>query len=308
MDRIDVMRLFVRIVERGSFAEAARDLRVPRPTATHAIQRLEADLGVRLLERTTRTVRPTLDGALYHGRCVRLLADLDEVESVFRAAEPRGPLRVDMQGTIARFFVLPALPAFLARHPGIALTLSEGDRMVDLITEGVDCVLRAGDLSDSSLIGRRIAVFEQLTLASPAYLERHGVPATPDDLQGHRMVAYTASATGQPYPLEFAIGGGVRESPLPYDIVVRGAEIYTAAGVAGLGLIQVPRYRVEQRIAAGQLVPVLQAFPPPPMPVSVLYPQSRHLSSRLRVFVDWLAEVFRGPAVLSSPPPASADR
>jgi DNA-binding transcriptional LysR family regulator len=287
------MRLFVRIVERGSFAQAARDLQIPRPTATHAIQRLEADLGVRLLERTTRNVRPTLDGVLYHERCIPLLADLDEVESVFRNAEPKGPLRVDMQGTIARFFVLPALPEFIARYPGISLSLSEGDRMVDLITEGVDCVVRAGELSDSSLIGRRIALFEQLTLASPAYLERHGAPSTPDDLGGHRMVAYTASATGQPYPLEFEKDGRTWEIPLPHAVVVRGAEIYTAAGVAGLGLIQVPRYRVRHQIAAGQLVPVLEDFPPPVMEVSVLYPQSRHLSSRVRVFIDWLMEVFR---------------
>ncbi len=293
MDRIDVMRLFVRIVERGSFAQAARDLRIPRPSATHAIQRLEADLGVRLLERTTRNVRATLDGALYHERCVRLLADLDEVESVFQTAEPKGPLRVDMQGTIARFFVLPALPGFIARYPGIALSLSEGDRMVDLITEGVDCVLRAGELSDSSLIGRRITAFEQLTLASPAYLARHGVPSTPDDLAGHRMVAYSASTTGQPYPLEFQTDGGLQERALPYDVVVRGAEIYTASGVAGLGLIQVPRYRIAHQIAAGVLVPILESFPPRSVPVSVLYPQSRHLSSRLRVFIDWLAEVFQ---------------
>ena len=293
MDRIDVMRLFVRIVERGSFAQAARDLQIPRPTATHAVQRLEEDLGVRLLERTTRTVRPTLDGALYHERCIRLLADLDEVESVFRNAEPKGPLRVDMQGTIARFFVVPALPGFIARYPEISLSLSEGDRMVDLITEGVDCVVRAGELSDSSLIGRRVAVFEQLTLASPGYLERHGVPMTPDDLDGHRMVAYTTSATGQPYPMEFRSEGRIREIPLPYEIVVRGAEIYTASGVAGLGLIQVPRYRVQHQIAAGQLVPLLQDFPPPAMEVSVLYPQSRHLSSRVRVFIDWLTDMFR---------------
>ena len=198
-----------------------------------------------------------------------------------------------MQGTIARFFVVPALPGFIARYPEISLSLSEGDRMVDLITEGVDCVVRAGELSDSSLIGRRVAVFEQLTLASPGYLQRHGVPMTPDDLDGHRMVAYTTSATGQPYPMEFRHDGRIREIPLPYEIVVRGAEIYTASGVAGLGLIQVPRYRVQHQIAAGQLVPVLQDFPPPAMEVSVLYPQSRHLSSRVRVFIDWLTDMFR---------------
>ncbi|GJD96142.1 LysR family transcriptional regulator [Methylobacterium iners] len=300
MDRIAVTRLFVRIVDRGSFAQAARDLQVPRPTATHAIQRLEADLGVRLLERTTRHVRPTLDGAAYHGRCIRILADLDEVENAFRNAEPRGPLRVDMQGTIARFFVLPALPAFIARYPGIALNLSEGDRMVDLITEGVDCVLRAGDLPDSSLIGRRIASFEQLTLASPDYLKRHGVPTAPDDLAGHKMVAYTASGTGQPYPLEFEMDGRTWEVTLPHEVVVRGAEIYTASGVAGLGLFQVPRYRVEHQIAAGELVPVLEGFPPPPMTFWVLYPQNRHLSSRIRVFVDWLSGLFRPAPPLST--------
>lgn len=286
------MRLFVRIVERGSFAQAARDLVMPRPTATHAIQHLEADLGVRLLERTTRSVRPTLDGALYHERCVRLLADLDEMESVFRNPEPKGPLRVDMQGTIARFFILPALPGFMARYPGIALNLSESDRMVDLITEGFDCVVRAGDLPDSSLMGRRVTVFEQVTLASPDYLARYGTPATPDDLDGHRMVAYSTSATGKPYPLDFTVNGQLREIPLPFDVVVRGAEIYTAAGVAGLGLIQVPRYRVAEQIATGKLVPILEDFPPERMPVSVLYPQNRHLSPRVRVFIDWLAGVF----------------
>lgn len=293
MDRIGIMRLFVRIVDRGSFAQAARDLQIPRPTATHAIQRLEADLGVRLLDRTTRNVKPTLDGALYHERCIRLLADLDEVENVFRNTEPKGPLRVDMQGTLARFFVMPALPVFLARYPDIALILSEGDRMVDLITEGVDCVLRAGDLSDSSLIGRRIATFQQATLASPGYLHRFGMPASPHDLDGHRMVAYTASATGQPYPLEFAMKERLWNVPLPYDVVVRGAEIYTASAVAGLGLIQVPRYRVEHQIAAGQLVSLMEDFPPPAMEVSVLYPQNRHMSSRVRVFIDWLADLFQ---------------
>lgn len=299
MDRIGVMRLFVRIVERASFAQAARDLQIPRPTVTHAIQRLEAELGTRLLERTTRTVRPTRDGALYHERCIQLLADLDEVETIFRDATPRGPLRVDMQGTIARFFIVPALPDFIARYPGIALSLSEGDRMVDLITEGVDCVVRAGTLADSSLVGRRIAAFAQATLASPRYLERFGTPRAPDDLDGHRMVGYAASATGQPYPLEFTREGRVFEVPLPHDIVTRGAEIYTASGVAGLGLIQAPRYRVEHRIAAGQLVPLMEAFAPPPVDVSVLYPRSRHLSSRTRVFIDWLTELFR-----SAPRPA----
>lgn len=293
MDRIDVMRLFVRIVERGSFTAAAVDIGMPRATATTAIQRLERDLGVRLLERTTRRVRPTLDGALYQERCVQLLADLDEAEAIFRNTEPRGPLRVDLQGTLARFFVLPALPDFIGRYPDISLNLSEGDRMVDLVAEGVDCVLRAGDMPDSGLVGRTVASFEQVTLASPAYLARQGTPRTLADLSAHLMVGYTASATGKPYPLDFEQDGQVREVAVPFSTVVRGAEIYTAAGLAGLGLIQIPRYRVAGEIAKGELVAVLTACPPPPMPVFILYPQNRHLSSRLRVFVDWIAEVFR---------------
>lgn len=292
MDRIQAMRLFVRIVERASFAQAARDLQMPRPTVTHIVQRLEAELGVRLLERTTRTVRPTLDGAMYHERCVRLLADLDEIESAFKNAEPRGPLRVDMQGTMARFFVLPALPEFVARYPDIRLRLSEGDRMVDLIAEGVDCVLRAGDLRDSSLIGRRIGGFDQVTCASPDYLNRFGTPTTPDDLSGHKMVGYAASTSGQAYPMEFMVDGKLLEIPLPFDLLVSGAEIYTASGVAGLGLIQVPRYRIEHQIAAGQLRVVLDGLPPPEMAAWVLYPHNRHLSARVRVFVEWLASLF----------------
>lgn len=293
MDRFDVMRLFVRIVERANFSGAARDLQLPRASVTRAIQQLEAQLGVRLLDRTTRAVRPTEDGTIYYRRCVQLLADLEEVESGFRDGEPKGPLCVDMQGTLARFFVMPALPEFIARHPAITLRLSETDRMVDLVAEGIDCVLRAGVLPDSALVGRQIASSEQLTLASPEYLRRYGVPTTLEELEHHRMVAYIASSNGQPYALDFSENGAVREVMMPYGITVRGAEIYTAAGVAGLGLIQIPRYRVEQQLREGALVAVLPHFPPPRLPISVLHPSSRHPSSRVRVFVTWLADLFR---------------
>lgn len=294
MDRFETMRLFVRIVERGNFASAARDLRLPRATVTRAIQQLEVHLGTRLLERTTRAVRPTDDGNIYYGRCVQLLADLDEVESEFRPSEPKGPLCVDMQGTLARFFVLPALPDFIRQHPAIEIRLSETDRMVDLVEEGIDCVLRAGVLPDSSLVGRKVAESEQLTLASPSYLDRFGIPSALDDLSGHRMVAYAASASGQPYALDFMVDGETREVLLPFDVTVRGAEIYTAAGVAGLGLIQVPRYRVQHQIEAGELVPVLQDNLPPPMPISVLHPGHRNISPRTRVFAEWLTALFEG--------------
>ncbi|MAM73932.1 LysR family transcriptional regulator [uncultured Tistrella sp.] len=320
MDRIDVMRLFTRIVERGSFAQAARDLQIPRPTVTHAIQQLEARLGTRLLERTTRQVAPTLDGVAYFEQCTRLLADLDEVEGAFRHARPAGPLRVDVQGTLARFFVMPALPEFLARYPDISLRLGEGERMVDLIQEGVDCVLRAWDLADSSLTGRRVASLEVVTVASPDYLARFGEPRKLEDLAGHRMVGYLASATGTAYPLEFMVDGVLRTVDLPAELTLTGAELYNAAALAGLGLVQLPRYRFERDLAEGRLRIVLPDLPPPPMPVWVLYPQNRHMPLRVRVFVDWLTEVFARvkrdggdvaaavtPASAATPPPRAPD-
>lgn len=293
MDRVDTMRLFVRIVERASFAAAARDMGVPRASVTRAIQGLEARLGVRLLERTTRTVRPTEDGRRYHARCVEVIGAVDAAEAMFDDAGSRGPLRADLQGTLARFFVMPALADFAARHPGIVLSLSEGDRMVDLVAEGVDCVLRAGELPDSALVGRQVATAAQVTLASPAYLARFGTPATLAQLEGHRMVGYPASTTGQPYPLDFVEDGVPREVVLPHDVSVRGAELYTAAGLGGLGLIQVPRYRVADAIAAGALVSLLPYCPPPRMPISVLHPGARQRSPRVQLFADWLAELFR---------------
>ncbi len=293
MDRFEVMRLFTRIVERANFSDAARDLQIPRASVTRAIQQLEGQLGVRLLDRTTRTVRPTQDGSLYYNHCLQVLADVEEVENAFRVTQPSGPVCVDMQGTLARFFVIPALPEFRRRYPDIALHLREGDRMVDLIAEGVDCVLRAGELPDSSLVGRQVAAMKQVTLASAAYVERYGLPRTLNELKDHRMVGYVASGTGHPYALDFIESGKVREITLRHDVLVRGAEIYTASALAGLGLIQVPRYRVEPQIRSGELIVLLPEFPPPRMPVSVLYPERRRMAARVRVFVDWMTELFR---------------
>jgi DNA-binding transcriptional LysR family regulator len=291
MDRLEAMRLFNRIVERRSFAQAARDLGIPKPSATYAIKQLEERLGTRLLERTTRQVRPTAEGAAYYEFCVRLLADLDETEGVFRHVSPQGPLRADFQGSIAQHFVMPALPDFIERYPDITLRLSETDRLIDLIAEGVDCVLRAGELADSGLVGKCIARFEWLTCATPAYLERFGVPQSLDDLADHQMIGYP-DGSGQHYPLEFCDGEELKLVELPSVVTVMGASINFAAGLAGLGLIQLPRYRVHDLLEADILREVLPDLPPPPMPVWVLYPQNRLLSQRVRVFVDWLTEVF----------------
>ena len=295
MDRFQEMQIFVRIVERRSFTQAAEDLLIPRATATNAIKRLETRLGTRLLERTTRAVAPTRDGEAYYGRCVRLLADLDEAEGAFRGGEAAGLLRVNLQPTLARNFVFPALPAFLARHPRIQLHVGEGDRLVDLVREGVDCVLRAGQLHDSSMVARRAADLPQVTVASPAYLERFGTPHTLADLAQHQSVHYVSTATGRPYPLEFQTPDGLQLATPPAIVSVTGADAYTAAALSGLGLVQVPRYRIAQELAAGLLREVLPTLPPPPMPVSVLYPRQRQLSPRVRVFANWLVARFQSP-------------
>jgi DNA-binding transcriptional LysR family regulator len=296
MDRFQEMQVFVRIAERGSFTQAADDLQLPRATVSNLIQRLEARLGVRLLERTTRTVRLTPDGEAYRQRCVGLLADLEEADGLFRQAVPKGLLRVNLQGTLARRFVVPALPAFLARNPQLELQIGEDDRLVDLVREGVDCVLRAGQLRDSSLVARRVAQLQQLTCASASYLAQFGVPQTLADLAGHRAVNYISSASGQALPLEFTVNTEVQTLNLRGTVSVTGADVYAGAAIAGLGLVQVPRYRVADELASGQLREVLADLPPPPLPVSVLYPQNRQLSVRVRAFTQWLGELFHAVA------------
>ena len=294
MDRFDAMRIFTRIVELRSFTQAAHDLGYPKATVTHAIKQLEARLHVRLLQRTTRQVTPTLDGQAYYQRCVRLLADLEETESVFTSAaqQPAGKLRIDMHSTLGMQFVMPVLDQFCARHPLITLEIGMGDRLVDLVREGVDCVLRVGELSDSSMVARRVALLEQVTCASPAYLAAHGTPQTLADLASQRAVNFFSAQTGKVWPFDFKFGGQVHGVALPGTVSVNNADAYHACCRAGMGLIQAPRYHLEQALAAGELVEVLAHMRPDPLPVSVMYPHHRQLSPRVRVFADWVASLF----------------
>jgi len=294
MDRLQTMQVFTRVVELRSFVGAADSLQLPRATVTHAVKELEARLGVRLLHRTTRQVRATLDGEAYYARCTRLLADFEEAESVFRAGalNPTGRLRVDLHATIAVHTIIPALPDFLARYPGIALELGTGDRSVDLVREGVDCVIRGGELQDSSLIARRLGSHEQATCASPAYLAAHGVPQTPADLAGHQAVNYLSPNTGRVWDMEFTVDGEVRSLPLPGRVAVNSTDTYVACCLSGFGLIQLPRYGVAHHLASGALCEVLADYRPPQMQISALYPQHRQLSPRVRVFLDWVASRF----------------
>ena len=294
MDRFNAMRVFARIVELGSFSKAADDLQMPAATATYTIKQLEARLGVRLLQRTTRHVSTTLDGQAYYERCVRILADVEETEAGFgnSGAAPRGKLRVDLQGTLAQYFVLPRLSEFFARYPDLELEIGMADRLVDLVREGVDCVLRGGELRDSSMVARRVATLQQVTCASAAYLDRHGTPQTLDDLQQHRAVNFFSPTSGKVFPFDFLAGGEAHSVMLPGSVSVSNAEAYVACCASHLGLIQLPRYHVAELLASGAFREVLADSRPAPMPVSVLYPHQRQLSPRVRVFVDWITDVM----------------
>lgn len=293
MDRLDQMRLFARVAERRSFSLAAQDLGVPASTATDAVKQLEARLGVRLLERTTRHVAMTADGEAYYRRCLAILDDVEDAESAFSGAKPKGVLRVDVQGRLARRFLLPSLPRFFAEYPGLELHMSEGDRFVDLLREGVDCVLRVGELADSEMIARRVALLPEVTCAAPSYIERFGMPEHWDRLQGHRMIGFHSSATGYVLPLEFQVDGTLKTATLPSVLSVNAAESYSAAAKLGLGIIQVPRWGAEEAFAEGSLVPLLEDTPPSPSPVSLLYPKSRQLTPRVRVFIEWVVREFK---------------
>lgn len=292
MDRLDSMRLFTRVVDRRSFTQAANDLEVPRSTATQVIRQLEERLGVRLLQRTTRTVRPTLDGEAYYRRCLAILDDVEDAEGAFRGATPRGLLRIEVQGTLARHFLMPGLPDFLARYPEIAIAMSESDRWVDIIREGVDCVLRYGALPDSDLVMRSVGMLPRITCAAPAYLDRHGTPRVIEDLAHHRMVGLRSITTGAITPFEYLTTDGIARVEMAMPLTVTGTETFLDGVRLGLGLAQMPIFHIERDLAAGRLVRVLPGLPLPPGPVSVLYPRNRQLSPRVRLFIDWIVQRF----------------
>lgn len=296
MDRFEAMQVFTRIVERRSFTLAAQDLGLPRSTVTDAVKHLEARLGVRLLERTTRHVSPTLDGEAYHRRCLALIAEIEDAEGAFGGTKPKGLLRVDVQGTLARHFLMPALPNFFAEYPDIELSMSEGERWIDIVREGVDCVLRFGVLPDSDLVARRVAMLDRLTCASPDYLARFGVPTDVNNLEGHRMIGLRSWTTGALRPMEFVVNGQSRTIMLPVTISVTGTESYLATAKLGLGLVQIPHFHGAAELDQGTLISVLPDCPPSPMPVSLLYPRNRQLSPRVRAFLDWAAKSFNRSA------------
>ncbi|WP_263263444.1 LysR family transcriptional regulator [Pseudomonas sp. RIT-PI-S] len=297
MDRFQAMQVFSRIVELGGFGKAADDLGLPRASVTLAIQQLEAHLGVQLLQRTTRQVRATLDGEAYYQRCRQLLDDVDELEGSLsvQRGRPRGTLRVDMPATFGCTWLLPRLPEFYRRYPELQLDIAFNDRQVHLQREGADCAIRAGNLVDLALAARPIVRMRQVTCASPGYLAEAGLPRRLEDLASHRAVNFPSSS-GRFFGFEFEVGGQVRDLQLPGVLAVNSADAYVTACEAGFGLVQVPCYHVQRQLAAGTLVEVLPQHPVPAWPVFAVYPPHRQLSSRVRVFIDWVIEVLHGLA------------
>ena len=284
------MRLFVRVVERRSFRAAAADLALPRSSATAGIKALEAELGAALLRRTTRHVAPTLEGEAYHRHCVSVLAEIDDTETALRGGGGLGVLRVDTNAHLARTWLLPELPRFLARHPGLRFHLGEGDRLVNLVGEGVDCVIRGGEITSGDVVVRRLGALDEVTCASPAYLARHGTPRGPDDLAGHEMVGFVSSRTGGVLPLELVVDRQVREITLPARVTASSADTCATLARLGFGLVQAPLIRFADDLRTGAMVEVLQPFRPTKLPISLLYPRTRIMPSRLRAFIDWLDE------------------
>ena len=294
-DQLAAMRAFARVVEAGTFTRAAESLGMPKATLTKLIQTLEAHLRTRLLNRTTRRVTVTADGAAYYERAVQLLADLDELDGSMATSQamPKGRIRIDVSAPLALLIIIPALPDFHARYPDIQLDIGVTDRPVDLVAENVDCVVRGGKITDQSLIARRIAEMHFITCAAPSYLDRYGEPQSPSDLENdHFLVGYFSPDTGQRWPMTFGSNGESIEVTGRYIAAFNDGNAYVVAALAGLGVIQAPLFMVRQYFAGDGLRPILTRWTGEAMPLHVVYPPNRHLSAKLRILVDWLVEIF----------------
>lgn len=295
MDYFLAVQAFKRVVDTGSFVKAAAQLELHPNAVTKLVQALESHLRVKLLNRTTRRVTLTNEGGAYHERMSRILDQWLEAESEMTVshAAPRGRIRVDMGTTIATLLVIPALPAFHARYPHVQIDIGASDRTADLASEGIDCVIRGGVLPDSALIARRLGSLPFVTCAAPAYLDAHGTPTHPAQLEdGHALVRYFFSASGKQNTLAFVKGKEHVTVAGNYVVAVNDSNAYLAAGVAGLGVIHTLRFMAQPQIDAGTLVPLLEDWSTEANPLSVVYMPNRHLSVRVRAFVDWLVALF----------------
>lgn len=296
MDRFDAMQAFARVVETGSFTKAADTLHMSKTSVTQLVQQLEARLRVKLLNRTTRKVNVTADGAAYYERVIRLLADMDDAETSLSSASasPRGRLRVDVPSPFARMILVPALPAFHARYPDIQLDLGVSDRIVDVIGENVDCVVRGGEITDQSLRARHVGDLRLGVYAAPDYLRRAGTPAHPAELEDthHRIVGFLWSRTGKPLPYAMRRGGESVNAQGRYVVAVDDGNAYLAAGLAGMGVLWLPDYMCRTHLASGELVRLFDDWQLESMPMYIAFPPNRHVSAKLRVFIDWVVALM----------------
>ncbi|MEW5714740.1 LysR substrate-binding domain-containing protein [Pseudomonas sp. SB113] len=303
MDRFDAMQAFARVVEAGSFTKAAETLHMSKTTVTQLVQQLEARLRVKLLNRTTRKVNVTADGAVYYELVLQLLADMDDAETSLSGAAtlPRGRLRVDVPSPLASMILVPALPAFYARYPDIQIDMGVSDRIVDMIDENVDCVVRGGELIDQSLMARRVGDLPLGVFAAPSYLARVGPPAHPQELEdsNHRIVGFLWARTGKPVPYTMRKQLESLQIKGRYALAVDDGNAYLAAGLAGLGVLWLPTYMSKAFEARGELVPLFEDWDLDPMPLYVAFPPNRHISLKLRVFIEWVAELMAVHAPVS---------
>jgi len=295
MNTLEAMQIFLRVAEHASFTRAADSSGLLKATVSTAVRELESSLGTRLLHRTTRKVRLTLDGQAYYERCKELLSELESLQTMFQQSGEslRGRLRVDMPSGIARLYVIPRLPEFLRAHPHIEFELSSTDRLVDPIQEGFDCVVRAGAPRDPQLIARPLGHLVLINCASPEYLRRRGTPQTLADLAQHDLIHYVSTLGGRSTGFEYPESGQYRTLPMSGPVIVNNSDAYNAACLAGLGLIQAPEIGVREHLARGALVEVLPGHRPEPMALSLLYAHRRNLPKRVRVYMDWVAEILQ---------------
>ena len=303
MDRFLAMKVFVRVVESGSFSKAADALRLPPASVSRTVQALEAHLGARLLNRTTRSISITEDGEVYYERCVRVLGEVDDMESVLSRSKlsPKGTVRVSLPALMAKSTIIAALPEFFAAYPDIRVEMILTDKQVDIIEAGVDCVIRVGAVGDIGLVAKTIGRYSQITAAAPSYLEKYGEPNTLEDLEHHLCVDYLVSKTGRVRSWEFVVDGETRTIALGAMLAVNDADSYVACGIAGLGLIQASSYTLSSFLESGALREVLQAYPSYPRVVSILYAANRHQPRRVKVFIEWIAEVYKRQSSLQVP-------
>lgn len=295
MNRLQAMQIYVRVAELASFTQAADSLGLPKASISVAIKQLEGLLGTRLLQRTTRRVHMTEDGLAFYERSKDLLADMDDLQTMFQhdEAEISGRLRVDMPHAVARNIVIPALPDFLQAHPRLSVELSSTDRRVDVVHEGFDCVIRIGPLADSTLVARPLGVLRQINCASPAYLACYGTPLSLADLAGHRLIHYAPILGGKTEGFEYRDGDSYRSQAMAGAVTVNSSDAYQAACLAGLGIIQAPAVGARELLADGRLVAILPDYQAAPLPVSLLYANRRHLPKRSQRFMQWIAELMQ---------------